>query len=443
MTELNRAFSRDTELRRRAQAQQIGQTQVTANMSQNQIQELVHELQTHQIELEMQNEDLRNTQKELTEARDRYSDLYDFAPCGHVTVGAKGMILEANLTLAKMLGIEREALLKHPLSAFVVPEDQDVLYRYSKQRLAGKRCEACQLRMLSGNNKRLWVELDSHAIEDSDSDDAQLRMHVINITERKKIEREREASKKLEELRFHEEILNAFRARMVKTERLASVGTLSAMVAHQMSQPLTVARLSIQNAMATANDSLDPAMLDLQACLGGIEDTIEAVKRFRDFARCSPERHCSDFEVLALVSRVHKLLHRSCAQAQVLVQYEQLASIPTFHWHEKELEQLVYILMENAIQAAPGDSPQQLVISGRMDTGGLQLSFADTCGGILETHETKIFEPFFTTKMTHENTGLGLCVVARILEDLGGRIETENHPDEGVTFHLSLPLKGS
>ena len=164
------------------------------------------------------------------------------------------------------------------------------------------------------------------------------------------------------------------------------------------------------------------------------------VKLFRNFARHSPGRCCTDFEVHVLVSRVHKLLQRSCAEADVVVQYEQLTTLPSFHWYEKELEQLVYILMENAIQAAPGDSSQRLVISGQVDTAGLQLSFADTCGGIPETHEAEIFEPFFTTKTTHENTGLGLCVVLRILEDLGGRILTENHPGEGVTFHLSLPF---
>src|SRR6202011_2882519 len=83
----------------------------------------LHELRVHQIELEMQNEELRRTQEELEASRARYFDLYDLAPIGYFTLSEEGLILEANLTAAKLLGVTRDALVKQPLSRFVFPED--------------------------------------------------------------------------------------------------------------------------------------------------------------------------------------------------------------------------------------------------------------------------------------------------------------------------------
>ncbi len=73
--------------------------------------DLVHELRVHQVELEMQNEELRRAQAEIEESRARYADLYDFAPVGYLTLDERGLVMEANLTLAKQLGIERTHLI--------------------------------------------------------------------------------------------------------------------------------------------------------------------------------------------------------------------------------------------------------------------------------------------------------------------------------------------
>ena len=96
---------------------------------------LLHELRVHQIELEMQNEELRRAQEELEASRARYFDLYDLAPVGYFTLSETGMILEANLTAATLLGVARGALVKQPLSHFIFREDQDIYYRHRRQLL--------------------------------------------------------------------------------------------------------------------------------------------------------------------------------------------------------------------------------------------------------------------------------------------------------------------
>ncbi|MGD9817129.1 MAG: PAS domain S-box protein [Desulfomonilaceae bacterium] len=96
-----------------------------SSMSPEQLQILLHELQIHQIELELQNQELRETQQELSKSRDDFVDLYDFSPVGYLTINDKGMIVQANLTAAKMLGVYRGTLLKKPLSIFIAPDDRD------------------------------------------------------------------------------------------------------------------------------------------------------------------------------------------------------------------------------------------------------------------------------------------------------------------------------
>ncbi len=130
-------------------------------MAPEEVRNLVHDLQTHQIELEIQNEELRRIQEELVESRDRYSDLYNFAPVGYVTLSRQGVIIEANLTLANMLGVERGALVHRPLSAFILPADQDVLYLHRREILTSNQPETCQIRMLCRDAEPLWAEMDS------------------------------------------------------------------------------------------------------------------------------------------------------------------------------------------------------------------------------------------------------------------------------------------
>jgi PAS domain-containing protein len=101
-------------------------------LSPEETRQMLHELRVHQIELEMQNEELRRTQEKLDAARARYFDLYDLAPVGYFTLSEQGLILETNLTASAMLGLARGSLVKQQLSRFILPEDQDIYYRRRK-----------------------------------------------------------------------------------------------------------------------------------------------------------------------------------------------------------------------------------------------------------------------------------------------------------------------
>jgi len=113
----------------------------------------LHELHVHQIELEMQNEELRQAQAELGMERERYFDLYNLAPAGYLTLNEKGLIMEANLAAAGMLGAERSKLVNQRLSRFILKEDQDSYYFHRKQLLETGKPQNYELRMLKHGSR--------------------------------------------------------------------------------------------------------------------------------------------------------------------------------------------------------------------------------------------------------------------------------------------------
>lgn len=130
-----------------------------------QIEGLVHELQVHQTELEMQNDELRRAQIALEASRASYADLYDQAPAAYFTINAKGLIAQANLTAAGLLGVARSELLRQPLSQFIAPEDQDAYYLMLKQAQATHETQTLELRLLKADKQPLWTRWMIHATQ--------------------------------------------------------------------------------------------------------------------------------------------------------------------------------------------------------------------------------------------------------------------------------------
>jgi len=134
--------------------------EVVQEMAPQEVQLLFHELQVHRIELEMQNQELRDATEALDATRARFVDLYDLAPMGYCTVNAAGVITQANLTLATLLGVARSVLQGQALSRFIQPQDQDAYYLLQRdwQATDGARC--CELRIKSSDGQHLWMRLD-------------------------------------------------------------------------------------------------------------------------------------------------------------------------------------------------------------------------------------------------------------------------------------------
>jgi diguanylate cyclase (GGDEF)-like protein/PAS domain S-box-containing protein len=151
--------------------------------------ELLHELQVHQIELEMQNEELRRAQLALEESRDRYMDLYEFAPVGYFTLTSKALISEVNLTGATLLGAERKKLLQHGFARFVADFDGDRYHRLIGSVLKHGERETCDLALRRADGSVMQAQLDCARVAAGDEPPT-VRLALTDITERKRAEAE-------------------------------------------------------------------------------------------------------------------------------------------------------------------------------------------------------------------------------------------------------------
>jgi PAS domain S-box-containing protein len=155
-------------------------------LSPDEARRLIHELQVHQIELETQNEELRQAQQQIEASRDKYADLYDFAPFGYFTVDKKGLIREVNLTGADLLGMERSALLKKPLSRFVARDSQDRYHFHRQQVFENKTRQTAELKLVKKDGAEFYAQLGSIALQDSAvTSGSRIRTVVTDVTKRK------------------------------------------------------------------------------------------------------------------------------------------------------------------------------------------------------------------------------------------------------------------
>jgi len=174
-------------LRQRAEQQLGPSTGSGQSLGLEETQRLLYELQVHQVELEMQNKELRRVQAELEASHSRYFDLFEMAPVGYVILNEPGLLLLANLTAAGLLGMERSALAKQPLTRFILPDDQDIYYLHRKQLFKTGAPQVCELRMLKKGGVQIWVQMQTTVTQDADGAPV-YRVTLSDITTRKQAE---------------------------------------------------------------------------------------------------------------------------------------------------------------------------------------------------------------------------------------------------------------
>ena len=136
-------------------------------LSHEETRRVLHELRVYQNELEAQNVELRVAHVHLDAACARYFDLYDLAPVGYCTLSEKGLILEANLTSANLLGVSRGVLVQKPISRFILEEDQYIYYLHLKKLSVYGELQACELRMVRQDKTHFWARLEAAVTQDA------------------------------------------------------------------------------------------------------------------------------------------------------------------------------------------------------------------------------------------------------------------------------------
>jgi PAS domain S-box-containing protein len=419
----------------------------------------LHELRVHQIELEMQNEELRRAQVELDAARERYFDLYDLAPVGYCTVSEHGLILEANLTAANLLGTARGTLVTQPLSRFVLPEDGDIHYRHFNRLLKTRAPQAWELRLGRGA-AWFWMRVEATVAEDADGRPVS-RVVMSDITERKLMEEEKaelEGQNRQLALRQRQAELEAqdrqlelsqWRAELLAQQRLESVGTLASGIAHD-----------INNLLGTVLAQSELALAELGAGLRPEEElrTIRAVAiRGSEIGRQLMTYARDESEVLELVDLSRTIeemveLLKVSVSKHVVLETDLGKDLPAVTANPAQLRRVMMNLITNASDSI-GDKDGVIRVTTRRVTAGpdwamsnsqrlaegdyLQVRVSDTGCGMTPETQDRVFDPLFTTKS--KGHGLGLTVVHEIVHALRGAIRIVSTPGKGSTFEILLP----
>ncbi|MFH0838038.1 MAG: PAS domain S-box protein [Patescibacteria group bacterium] len=146
---------------------------------------VLHELRVHQIELEMQNDELRQAQKRLEESQAKYFDLYDLAPVGYLTLGEQLQVLEVNLTAANLLGMPMGRILKRRFSQFIDPESQDTFYFHVRMLMESGRQQSCELKIQKKDSKSFFIHLESRPVLNAQNRITRIWASLIDIHEKK------------------------------------------------------------------------------------------------------------------------------------------------------------------------------------------------------------------------------------------------------------------
>jgi PAS domain S-box-containing protein len=399
------------------------------------VEQLLHELQVHQIELEMQNDELRQAQGVIVECCDRYVELYEFAPIGYLTLSLNGMINEINLVGAALLGLERTRLIQHRFAPFVVPDDSDHWHRYfmcTKQNI-GKH--SCELQLKRGDGSVFHARLEG--LQVGAGNFSTVRVVLTDITEQKQMEKE---------------ILER-RNEMAELHTLQVAAQTAAAIAHELNQPL-LAISSYSEAATMLMKSDKPDLERICKAVRGCErqaqragKTIHELLEFLN-VRGFPSEEFDIVNEIADVMEAAKSEHELHFDS-VLRNTEEL---PLVQANRSHLQKVLLNLLHNAVDAMREDRVPLPVITisvrAEEDEKAAHVTIQDNGPGIDNDHIQRLFDPFFTTK--DKGIGMGLAVSRSLIEENGGRLWVDPQdsgqlwldPQEraGATFHLTLPF---
>lgn len=437
MTDPDPPSSPTTDLRKRAEEKlRLAEAEKTAEpISPEEARRLLHELQVHQIELEMQNEELRHRQGELEASRSQYCALYDLAPVGYLTLNDQGLIRQANLTAAFLLGMAREALLKQPLTRFILPKDQDFYYLHRKKLLATRMPQSVALRLFSTERPFFWALLQAIPTENGEC-----RITLSDITDRKQAEEALQKAHDALEQRVRERTLalEKTHAQLLQAEKLAAIGGLSASIAHEFNNPLQ----GVMNVLSGVKRRVslgkeEAALVDM--AVTECNRMSNLIKNLQDFNRPTSGK-LALLDIHAAIDSLLLLSKNAFATSGITVTKNYAADLPRIKVVTDQIKQVFLNLLNNGADAC--EHGGTITIHTEADEKNIIVRIQDTGTGIPPENMEHIFEPFFSTKPAVKGTGLGLSISYGIIKAHGGEITVQSELGKGTIFSVILPIAG-
>ncbi|MFO8091135.1 MAG: ATP-binding protein [Desulfatiglandaceae bacterium] len=444
MTDKKTSSNLAIKLRRQAEERADKITENLEVLSPAEIRQILHELRVHQIELEIQNEELRAAQAEMDALRARYFDLYNLAPVGYCTLNEQMLILEGNLTFATLLGTDRGTLVGQPITRFIHKADQDIYYLHSKDLLetgsasTGKadKLWTCELRMVKMDGAPFWVRLEAVAAIDADGAPVS-RVLISDITDKKRVESE---TAELE-------------ARNRQLQKAESLGRMAGAIAHHFNNKLQVVTGNLELAIMNLSPGSD-AVHNLTDAIKASNKATEVSSLMLTYLGQSSGKHKPI--ALSEACRRSLILLQAAAPNKTVLRTDFPSAGPVVFANEDQIMQVLTNLATNAWESGDNNridigltiktvSQLKMLALKRFpinwqprDPAYACLKVSDRGCGIPEKDFEKIFDPFFSTKFT--GRGLGLSVVLGIVRAHQGAVTVESKLNHGSIFRVFFPV---
>jgi signal transduction histidine kinase len=227
--------------------------------------------------------------------------------------------------------------------------------------------------------------------------------------------------------------------RLIRSERLATVGRMAAHIAHEVRNPLSSIGLNAELLGDEIAERGEEARRLVTSIIGEVDRLTEITETYLRFARL-PRPKLDRENVGAVIVSVVDMSRGELAQGGIDVTVDIAPGLPDIAADESQLRQALINLIRNAREAMAGAVSRRLEIGARVAGDRIVITVHDSGPGIGAANMGKIFDPFFSTK--ERGTGLGLALVQHIVVDHGGQIEVASPPGEGTTFTLTLPIEG-
>ncbi|MBI9038640.1 MAG: cache domain-containing protein [Bacteroidales bacterium] len=224
---------------------------------------------------------------------------------------------------------------------------------------------------------------------------------------------------------------------LFQSEKLASIGRLSAGIAHEINNPLTGA-LTFAHLLKQKKNNNEEDINDLDVIIRETTRVREIVKGLLDFARQTPFKK-EFININDILNQVLKLIRNQKEFKSIVIETKYLKNIPDFHGDKNQLQQVFLNTILNAGEAITKTGT--IKISTSIDKNHIIISIKDTGCGIKKENQNKIFDPFYTTKAVGKGTGLGLSISYGIVQQHGGFLECKSEEGKGTTFNIFLPIK--
>lgn len=421
--------------------------------SDGELRRLIHELSVHQIELEMQKDELQQTAENLAKSRielqnalDRYTDHYDFAPVGYITLTLDGNVLDANLTAAKLLDVERGVLKGLRFAGFIAHEDMPGFNAFMELVCKSNTPRNYQVRLRNtgqyseqSTQGHSAANLKTVRIDAALSNNGEMcRLALSDISHQQEIE--------LENASLQENL--------AQVQRMDSVGRLAGGIAHDYNNMLAAILGNAE--LALSKSDLDhPMRKELEAIIKVGQRSAELTRQLLGFARKQyvlPKIFLLDSAIESSLGMLRRLIGEN-----IVVDWQPSNEMDYVRMDSVQIDQILINLFVNArdaiigsgritvrtenVHLTPSDCNQGNCCNKPGDY--VRLTVTDTGAGIDKQTLPHIYEPFFTTKAFGQGTGLGLSTIYGIVKQNFGFLECTSEPGKGTSFVIYLPLYSS